>query len=439
MGAVIKEERSNMDRNAKAPKPEPRRRRRLHRNVWAVTFTSLLTDISSEMLFNLLPIYLFSVLGVRTSLIGLIEGLADSAASLLKMASGWLSDRVGRRKPLAVSGYALSSLMKPLLYFVTTWSGVLAVRFGDRVGKGLRTAPRDALVADSVGSDQRGYAFGLHRTGDTAGAVIGLGLALAIFIRREGIDAALSRATFQTIVLFSMIPAISAVFVLVLGAREGSAKIRAGVREDSSKAGKARSSHRLRENRPFVLFIFIMLLFALGNSSDAFLILRAKDAGLTVSSVLVMLISFNLVYAVLSTPAGALSDKWGRRRLLRIGWLVYGLSYLGFALARAGWQTWLLMMLYGVYYAFTEGIARAYLADLVPAHQRGSAYGVLHAAIGVMTLPASVLAGILWQGVGSWRGYGPSAPFLFGSGLALCAVVLLRYMPADVPQGFAER
>jgi MFS family permease len=402
---------------------------RLHRNVWVVTLTSFLTDISSEMLFNLLPIYLFSVLGVRTGLIGLIEGLADSAASLLKMLSGWVSDRLRRRKPIAVVGYALSSLVKPLLYFVTTWGGALAVRFGDRVGKGLRTAPRDALVADSVSADQRGFAFGLHRAGDTAGAVIGLGLVLAIILRQGGIDAELSRSTFQKVVLLSMIPAISAVFVLAFGAREKkpvalepTAK---GLPADRSDVAKS----RLVSNRPFMLFILIMVLFTLGNSSDAFLILRAQNAGLSVPGVLGMLISFNLVYSLLSTPAGALSDRLGRRKVLWAGWLIYVLTYLGFALANAGWQTWVLMILYGVYYALAEGVARAYLADLVPAYQRGTAYGVLHAAVGITALPASVLAGILWQGVGGWIGYGPSAPFFFGAGLALCAVVLLWFMP----------
>jgi MFS family permease len=432
-GQVVMVEDKTPKNGERQIKPElggPVQSRHIHRNVWVVTLTSFLTDISSEMLFNLLPIYLFSVLGVRTGLIGLIEGLADSAASILKMVSGWVSDRLGRRKPIAVAGYALSSLVKPLLYFVTTWGGVLAVRFGDRVGKGFRTAPRDALVADSVSAEQRGFAFGLHRAGDTAGAVIGLGLVLAVVLRRGGVEAELSRSTFQTIVLLSMIPAISAVFVLAFGAREtGSVELRlkdAGRPVDHS--GEAKT--RLVNNRPFMFFIFIMVLFTLGNSSDAFLILRAQNAGLSVPGVIGMLISFNLVYSLLSTPAGALSDRLGRRKVLWAGWLVYVLIYLGFALANAGWQSWLLMILYGVYYALAEGVARAYLADLVPAHQRGTAYGILHAAVGIMALPASVLAGILWQGVGAWLGFGPSAPFFFGAGLALCAVVLLWFMPA---------
>ena len=418
--------------------PEPNRTRtlrRLPRNLWVVTLTSFLTDISSEMLFNLLPIFLFSVLGVRTSFIGLIEGTADSAASLLKLASGWLSDRAGRRKPLAVLGYALSSLAKPFLYIVTTWMGVLAVRFGDRLGKGLRTAPRDALVADSVGPDQRGFAFGLHRAGDTAGAVIGLGIALWVLLRQGGMGAELNRASFQTIVVLSMIPAITAVLVLALGAHEHvpASPITTSA-ELPIKDVQPRIEGRLIDNRPFMFFMLIVMLFTLGNSSDAFLILRAQNAGLSVPGVLGMMLSFNLVYALLSTPAGMLSDRVGRRRLLGTGWLIYVATYLGFALANAGWQTWLLMLMYGVYYAFTEGVARAYLADLVPAHQRGTAYGILHAAIGITALPASVLAGILWQGVGAWIGWGPSAPFYLGAGLASCALLMLAFMPSTDPR-----
>lgn len=408
--------------------------RGLPRNLKAVTFTSFLTDISSEMLFNLLPIFLFSVLGIRTNLIGVIEGTADSAASIFKLVSGWLSDRVGRRKPLAVSGYALSSLVKPFLYLATTWTGVLAVRFGDRLGKGLRTAPRDALVADSVMPEQRGFAFGLHRAGDTAGAVIGIGIAIWVVITRGGVGAQLSRATFQSIVLLSMIPAIGAVFVLAFGAHEQVSKPAIATSPKLPiKDIQPNAESRLIDNHPFRFFMLIVILFTLGNSSDAFLILRAQNAGLSVVGVLGMMLSFNLIYALLSTPAGALSDRVGRRRLLGTGWLIYVVIYLGFALAKAGWQTWLLMLMYGVYYALTEGVARAYLADLVPVHQRGTAYGVLHAAIGITALPASVLAGALWQGVGAWVGWGPSAPFYFGAGLAFCALVLLYFMPAINP------
>ena len=395
-------------------------RRRLPRNVWVVTATSFLMDISSEMIMNLLPLFLFNVLGVRTAAIGAIEGVAESTASLLKMFSGWLSDKLGERKRLAVIGYAVSTVVKPFLYLATTWGGVLAVRFGDRVGKGIRTAPRDALVADSVDESQRGIAFGLHRAGDTAGAVVGIGIALLILLATQRGSMELSRPSFQLVVLASMVPAILAVLVLALGARE--TKIE-GARARPPKLSLAGFDRRFR------YFLLVIVVFTLGNSSDAFLILRAQNAGLTVPGVLGMMLTFNLVYAVVSSPAGALSDRFGRRRFLVVGWLLYAVVYLGFARATAGWHTWALMGVYGVYYGMTHGVAKAFVADLVPPERRGTAYGIYSAAVGVMALPASLIAGVLWQGVGGWGGFGPSAPFLAGSALALVATIMLASMP----------
>ena len=395
-------------------------RRRLPRNVWVVTATSFLMDISSEMIMNLLPLFLFNVLGVRTAAIGAIEGVAESTASLLKMFSGWLSDKLGERKKLAVVGYAVSTVVKPFLYLVTTWGGVLAVRFGDRVGKGIRTAPRDALVADSVDESQRGIAFGLHRAGDTAGAVVGIGIALLILLATQRGSMELSRGSFQLVVLASMVPAILAVLVLALGARE--TKIE-GARARPPKLSLAGFDRRFR------YFLLVIVVFTLGNSSDAFLILRAQNAGLTVPGVLGMMLTFNLVYAAVSSPVGALSDRFGRRRFLVIGWLLYAVVYLGFAKATAGWHTWALMGVYGVYYGMTHGVAKAFVADLVPPERRGTAYGVYSAAVGVTALPASLIAGVLWQGVGGWGGFGPSAPFLVGSALALVATIMLASMP----------
>jgi MFS family permease len=360
------------------------------------------------------------VLGVRTAAIGAIEGVAESTASLLKMFSGWLSDTLGKRKSLAVIGYAVSTVVKPFLYLATTWGGVLAVRFGDRVGKGIRTAPRDALVADSVDKSQRGIAFGLHRAGDTAGAVVGIGIALLILLATQRGSLELSRGSFQLIVLASMVPAILAVLVLALGARE--TKIE-GARTRPPKLSLAGFDRR------FKYFLLVIVVFTLGNSSDAFLILRAQNAGLTVPGVLGMMLTFNLVYAMVSSPVGALSDRFGRRRFLVIGWLLYVVVYLGFAKATAGWHTWALMGVYGVYYGMTHGVAKAFVADLVPPERRGTAYGIYSAAVGVMALPASLIAGVLWQGVGGWGGFGPSAPFLAGSALALVATVLLASMP----------
>ncbi|MGD8552387.1 MAG: MFS transporter [Anaerolineales bacterium] len=402
----------------------------LPRNVWAVTITSFLTDVSSEMLFNLLPLYLFNVLGVRTSLIGVIEGLADSVASLMKMVSGWLSDRWGNRKWLAVSGYALSTVIKPLLYFTTTWSGVLGVRFGDRVGKGIRTAPRDALVADSVDEGQRGLAFGLHRAGDTAGAVLGIGIALVVVLVARHPTGGLERDTFQTVVLLSALPALLAVFVLVFGVREVSDREAQDVGEDQIAVGGSKDQiSEPTPGRAFWIFIAIAVIFGLGNASDAFLILRGRVVGLTVPGVLGMMLSFNLVYALVATPAGRLSDRVGRRTMLIGGWLFYALVYLGFWRVSTGWQAWALMLMYGLYYGLTEGSLRAYVADLVPASYWGRAYGILHTALGVVAFPASLIAGLLWQGVGSWKGFGPGAPFLFGAVSASLAAAGLLLLP----------
>ncbi len=388
--------------------------RALPRNVWIVTITSFLTDISSEMLANLLPLFLENVLGVKTSIIGLIEGVAETTASLLKIFSGWLSDRLGDRKWLTVTGYALSSISKPFLYVVTSWWGVLGVRFSDRVGKGIRTAPRDALIADTVAPERRGVAFGLHRAGDTAGAALGILIALIVVLIAQSSDVKLTRHTFQTVVLISIVPAFLAVAVLAFGAH-------------NVPVTERRQPPRLTLrglDRRFRLFLLAVVLFTLGNSADAFLILRAQDRGLSVAGILGMLLTFNLVYALISTPAGALSDRIGRRKIILGGWAAYAVLYLGFALAADAWQMWVLYALYGIYYGMTEGAAKALVADLVKPEERGTAYGVYAAAVGIMALPASLIAGILWQGAFGWDGFGASAPFLFGAILAAAAVTL---------------
>ncbi|HEX8991762.1 MAG TPA: MFS transporter [Anaerolineales bacterium] len=388
---------------------------RLPRNIWIVTATSFLTDISSEMIFNLIPLFLANVLGVGTAVIGLIDGIAETTASLTKVYAGALSDQLGQRKWLAVIGYGLSAVSKPFLYFANAWGWVLGVRFSDRVGKGVRTAPRDALVADSINENQRGLAFGIHRAGDTAGAFVGLGLAAFIVWLTERGAASLTRHTFQIAVLVSIVPAVLAVIVLALGAKD--------------VVGTKRSSGGLHltlagfDSR-FKLFLFVVVLFTLGNSSDSFVVLLGQNRGLDVLDIMLMVMTFNLVYASLASPFGSLSDRVGRRTLIIGGWIAYGLVYLGFALSRAGWHVWILYALYGIYYAATDGVARALVADIVPPERRGGAYGLYNAAIGITALPASVIAGLLWQGAGPWHGFGPSAPFLFGAALALLAGIL---------------
>ncbi len=390
-------------------------RRTLPRNIWAVTLTSFFTDISSEMLFNLVPLFLANVLGVRTAVIGLIDGIAETTASLMKVYSGALSDKLGRRKWLAVAGYALSTISKPFLYFANAWGWVLGVRFADRMGKGIRTAPRDALVADSINENQRGLAFGIHRAGDTAGAFLGLLAAAVIVWLTQSGAAELSRRTFQIAVLVSIVPAVLGVLALVLGAA------------DVTNAGKGSAPMRLSftgMDARFKVFLFVAVLFMLGNSSDSFIILLGQNRGLDVLQIMLMLMTFNFIYAALAGPLGSLSDKIGRRKLIIGGWIAYGLVYLGFAFSHTGWHVWVLFALYGVYYAATEGVAKALVADFVPEAQRGAAYGLYNAAIGITVLPASVIAGLLWQGAGSWTGFGASAPFFFGASLALLAGIL---------------
>jgi len=389
--------------------------RTLPRNVWAVSVTSFFMDVSSEMVINILPLFLSNVLGVKTNIIGLIEGVAEATASLLKVFSGWLSDRLRARKWLAVAGYAFSALSKPFFYFANSWGAVAGVRWADRVGKGVRTAPRDALVADSIDERHRGLAFGFHRAADTGGAVLGLLIALGVVWAAQAGSTTLTRSTFQTVVLISLIPAFLAVLSLAIGSQDVPV---------TSRRKMPRFAFRSLGKR-FCLFMIIVGLFDLGNSSDAFLVLRAQERGLSVVGVLGMLVTFNLVYTLVSTPAGSLSDRVGRRRLIIGGWLIYAAIYLGFALAGTGWHVWVLYAIYGVYYGLAYGTTKAMVADIVPAELRGTAYGTYNAVLGILDFPASLIAGVLWNGVGSWDGFGPSAPFFFGGALALAAAALM--------------
>jgi MFS family permease len=389
--------------------------KQLPRNVWAVSLTSFFMDISSEMVINLLPLFLSNVLGVKTNIIGLIEGVAEATSSLLKLFSGWLSDKLKSRKWLAVLGYGISTLAKPFFLLANAWGTIAGARWADRVGKGIRTAPRDALVADSIEEKHRGLAFGFHRAADTGGAMLGLLIAFFIVWRAQSTTSLLTVDTFRTVVLISLIPAVLAVLSLAIGAKEVTIK----------GAVQAPKFGFKQLGKPFLTFLLIVGLFDLGNSSDAFLVLRAQDRGISVLGILGMLAVFNLIYALISTPAGGLSDRIGRHKVLIGGWIVYALIYLGFALVQSAWQVWLLYIVYGVYYGMAFGTAKAMVADLVPENLRGTAYGTYNAVLGILDFPASVIAGVLWQGVGRWTGFGAGAPFFFGAGMAALAVVLM--------------
>jgi MFS family permease len=379
----------------------------LSRNVFVFGFVSLLNDFSSEITVRILPLFLSNVLGVKTAVIGLIEGVADSTATLLKMLSGWLSDKLGKRKPMVLAGYSLSALSKPLFYFASSWPFIMVLRFLDRVGKGVRTSPKDALIADSTEAGKQGRAFGYSRAMDPLGAVLGLLTAAGLIALGGAAVKVMTRGTFRHLVLLSAVPALLGVVLVAAFIRDrGPAEVRRALPSLSLKGF----------DRRFRRFLGIMAVFTLGNSSDAFLILRAQQLGLSLIEILLMLAMFNLVTTLTALPAGILSDRIGRPKVIIRGWLIYGLIYLGFAFAGRGWQVWILYALYGAYYGATEGVAKALVADVVIASEkRGTAYGLYNAAIGISALPASLLAGILWQTLG------PAAPFLFGAGLSLLA------------------
>ncbi len=385
----------------------------LHSNVFFLGMVSLLTDASSEMIFTLVPLFLSNVLGAGATIIGLIGGLSESTDAIFRIFSGWVSDRIGKRKSLAVLGYGISTVAKFFMYLAASWGSVLAVRFSDRVGKGIRTSPRDAMVADSVSAGERGKGFGLHRAMDTFGAVLGLAIAAIIIYSLQGGGLELGLETYRWLVLVGVVPAVLAVLVLLMFVRERGRKPSPG---SSHRELTLNSSSRGFDTR-FKVFLMIMVVFTLGNSSDFFVILRAQNLGSSVIQVVLMLVLFNVTYAVTALPAGVLSDRVGRRRVIVVGWFIYALVYLGFALATDMWQVWLLFACYGLYYGFVEGVARAFVADLVPEEKRGTAYGLYHGVGGLTLLPASLIAGWLWQA------FSPSAPFYFGAAFAFLGML----------------
>ena len=402
-----------------APDPSAR----VPRNIKALGAVSLLTDASSEMVYPVLPLFLANVLGAPVTAIGLIESIAEATASFLKVFSGWLSDRVGRRRPLIALGYTISNAVKPLLALTASWPAVLLLRFSDRFGKGLRTAPRDALIADSGTAARRGRDFGFHRALDTLGAAIGPLTAWAILT--------LVPDGYRTVFWVSAIPgtlAIVVVFAAVREVRAPRATAVAGRGNSCSGDGQAHPKPptiRLRHlGRPFALFTAASAVFALGNSSDALLILRAQDVGTAPSLIPLMYFVFNVVGAALAAPLGSFSDRVGRKAVLAAGFGGYAFVYAGFALAHAQSAIWLLFALYGVPYAMTEGLARAYVCDLVPAEVRATAVGGYTFVLGLAALPASAVAGLLWDSVGH------ATPFALSAVLMLAAAALLATVPA---------
>ena len=418
----------------------PRWRRALTRgvtrNVVALGFVSLFTDISSEMLVYLIPLYLANVLLAPAAIIGGIEGVAESTASILKLISGALSDRLSRRRLLVGIGYGTSVAAKALYLGAVAWPVVLAGRVGDRLGKGIRTSPRDALIADSTAPENRGVAYGLHRAMDTTGAFAGVLVAAAVIWITEGDATRLTGDTFRILVLLALVPGVLAVATILIGVRDvpragngttsaaTASAATAGAASSASETGLVRRivgsvDEWRRFPRPFWLFMLANALFTLGNSSDAFLALRSQNLGLTLLALLLTIVAFNATNAIVAWPAGALSDRVGRRGLIAAAWVIYGVCYAGFAVVTAAIWVVPLWIAYGAYYALSEGVGKALVADLAPNDLRATAFGILNATQGLMILPASVIAGLLWSLIA------PPAAFWFGAGCAAAATVLL--------------
>jgi MFS family permease len=396
-----------------ATPPAHAARSRLPATVVALGVVSLLTDLSSEMIYPLLPVFLTTVLAAGPQALGLIEGVAESTASLFKVASGVWSDRVRHRKPLVVAGYSLAGAVRPLIGLATAWPMVLGLRFVDRVGKGLRTSPRDALVADATPPARRGEAFGLQRAMDHAGAVAGPLVAAALL--------GLGGVPLRVVFLLAVIPAIAVVVVLLAWVKEGPRHI---------QPSRGRIFTTWRDlGRPLHVVLAALLLFTLGNSTDAFLLLRLSQAGVSIAAVAVVWSAFHVVKMTSAYACGRISDRLGRRPMVIAGWAFYAAVYLAFGVAQSRNAVIAIFLLYGLYYGLTEPVERAWVADLVPERLRGTAFGLYHGVIGLAALPASLLFGALWQH------FGASVAFFSGAALAAAASVLLFLAPEQDRSG----
>lgn len=399
------------------------RYRALPRNVLALSTVSLLNDTSSEIIYPLLPAFLALSLGASPFAIGLIEGFAESVASLLKLVSGYLSDRFGSRKLPVFLGYSLAAIMRPLLAFVTSWPQVLVVRLTDRVGKGIRGAPRDALIAESVPSGSRGFAFGFNRAADHLGAVFGPVAAFVLLMIFAVDTQNPTIREYQQVFLFASAPVVVGLLVIAFLVREEPRPLSTLDTSPPSLSLKGYDGN-------FKRFLIVIVIFTLSNSTDAFLLLRAADSG--VSPVMLPLLWMTLHFSkvVFSLVGGNLSDKVGRKPLIITGWLVYALVYAGFAFVSSAWQCWILFVVYGAYFGLTEGVEKALVADMVPQKRSGTAYGLYNMAFGIAVFPASLIFGLVWNG------YGATTAFLMSAAVSLIAILLL--LPIKAVRNNAE-
>ncbi|MGI8787252.1 MAG: MFS transporter [Pyrinomonadaceae bacterium] len=389
------------------------RYKNLSGNVFALSFVSLLNDTSSDIIYPLLPAFLALTLGASPFAIGLIEGFAESVAAFLKLFSGYLSDKFERRKLPVFLGYALASLTRPLLSFAGSWQQVLFVRVTDRVGKGIRGAPRDAIIAASVPEEKRGLAFGFNRAADHLGAVIGPVVAFFL-LSHFAYDANNPTAQeYQKVFLFASVPVALGLFVIVFFVKEKPKEIATEIEPPKIKLS-------LKEfDGNFKRFLFTIALFTLSNSTDAFLLLRAEQAGIAPAVLPLLWMALHVSKVVSSLIFGDLSDKVGRKTLIFAGWTLYALVYAGFAFVTSAWQAWALFLIYGIYFGLSEGVEKALVADLVPKEKRGTAFGFYNLAFSVTVLPASLIFGALWNQ------FGAATAFLLSSVVSICAAVLL--------------
>jgi MFS family permease len=405
-----------MDTSAeKARVPIWKRYSGLPKNVFALSLVSLLNDTSSEIIYPLLPAFLFLTLGATPFAIGLIEGFAESIASILKLFSGYLSDKFANRKLFVFFGYSLAAVTRPFLAFVTSWPQVLVVRLTDRVGKGIRGAPRDALIAQDVAPERRGLAFGFNRAADHLGAVIGPVVAFVLLSYLATDPSNPTAREYQRVFLYASIPVVLGLFVIVFFVREEKAKV---APEDGNPI-----KFSLREfDANFKRFLFVIALFTLSNSTDAFLLLRAEQAGIAPAMLPLLWMALHFSKVVFSLAGGNLSDKLGRKQMIIAGWIVYAAVYISFAFVNYAWQAWTLFIIYGVYFGLTEGVEKAFVADMVTDEKRGTAFGFYNLAYGITVLPASLLFGFLWDRFGVETAFGVSASISIVAALLLVGI-----------------
>lgn len=387
------------------------------RNVLALSVVSFLNDTSSEIIYPLLPAFLALALGASPFAIGLIEGFAESVASLLKLFSGYLSDKFGKRKLPVFLGYSLAAIMRPFLAFVTSWPQVLVVRMTDRVGKGIRGAPRDALIADSVPPGERGFAFGFNRAADHLGAVFGP-VAAFILLTIIAVDAQNpTLPEYQQVFLFASVPVVIGLFVIGIFVTEKAKPA------DAPKVPIKLSLAGFDGN--FKRYLVVVAVFTLSNSTDAFLLLRATQAGISPAVLPLLWMTLHFSKVVFSLIGGGLSDRFGRKQLIITGWLIYAAVYAGFSFVNAPWQCWILFVIYGAYAGLTEGVEKAFVADMVPADKRGTAYGLYNLAFGITVFPASLMFGLLWSE------FGVATAFLTSAGISIIAIFMLMTIRSE--------